>query len=552
VTQEGIVTSPLHALAFGGRPALPGLVARRTLACALLLAALGASGCLVGPDFKRPEAPVSSAWLGAATPAVLTDELRVERWWDVFGDPALSVLVEQAFRENLTLRSAGLRVIQAQARRGIAIGLLFPQQQALGGGITYEVRSENTAAGALAGRNVADWRAGLDAAWELDLWGRFRRNIEASDAELLGAVATYDDVLVSLVAEVATTYLDLRRAEEQLAVARDNVTVQEESLRIARVRFEAGGTSDLDVAQAEALLRDTEAAIPEVETRRREALDSLSVLLGMPPQDLTALVGAEPGRVPEAPLAVAVGVPVELLRRRPDVRAAELAAAAQSARIGVAAADLLPAFQLNGSIGLDAERAAHFFEGKSFAALGGPSFSWPILNYGRIVNDVRLQDALFEETLTRYADTVLVAQREVEDALAGYLHGLERVQLLAAGASAANRAVDISLIQYRAGATDYTAVLNSQQSKLRLDSQLVASRADVATSVVALYRALGGGWELREGLDFVPQETRAAMAKRTRWGGLISPEARSRDVDEAAADAAPRPWWHWRTWWPRW
>lgn len=501
----------------------------------------------------RPDAPVAPAWPGAAGVAdVRTDDTRVERWWEVFGDSVLATLVEHAYAENLTLRSAGLRVVQAQAQRAIAIGELFPQQQTLGGSYTRQWLSESTAAGALRGAPFNTWRAGLDAAWELDLWGRFRRNIESSDAELLGSVASYDDVLVSLVAQVAATYLELRTAEEQLAVARDNVRVQEESLRIARVRYQAGGTSELDVAQAETLLRDTEAAIPQLEARRRVAQDALCVLLGLPPQDLSALVGSEEGHVPDAPVGVAVGVPADLLRRRPDVRAAELSAAAQSARIGVATADLLPAFQLNGSIGLSAERAADFFSGKSVAALAGPSFSWPVLNYGRIVNNVRLQDAQFEEAITRYANTVLVAQSEVEDALANYLQGLDRVQRLAAGASAANRAVDLSLIQYRAGATDYTAVLNSQQSKLRLDAELVGSKSDVAASVIALYKALGGGWELREGLDFVPAATRAAMAERTRYGGLIRPQQRAQDVEDAEHDLTPRPWWHWRTWWPTW
>lgn len=510
------------------------------------------TGCLVGPDFVRPDAPLNPVWPGAAgAPAVNTAEIRVERWWEILGDPILTTLVTRAFTENLTLRSAGLRVVQAQARRAIAIGELFPQQQTLGGSLTREVRSENVFGSGIGQRGFTTWSSGLDAAWELDLWGRFRRNVEASDAELLGSVAGYDDVLVSLVAEVARTYLDLRTAEEQLAVARDNVGVQEESLRIARVRFQAGGTSELDVAQAEALLRDTEAVIPQLEAQRRVAQDGLCVLLGLPPQDLTSLVGTD-GRVPDAPLGVAVGAPAELLRRRPDIRAAELAAAAQSARIGVAAAELLPAFQLNGSVGLSAERAADFFRGKSFAAVAGPSFSWPVLNYGRLVNDVRLQDALFEEAITRYANTVLLAQAEVEDALAGYLHGLDRVQRLAAGAKAANRAVDLSLIQYRAGATDYTAVLNSQQSKLRLDAELVASRSNATNSVVALYRALGGGWEVREGLDFVPAETRAAMAERTRYGGLISPQKRAENIESAEADLTPRPWWHWRTWWPIW
>jgi outer membrane protein TolC len=223
-------------------------------------------------------------------------------------------------------------------------------------------------------------------------------------------------------------------------------------------------------------------------------VNSLSVLLGRPPATLDDLLGPA-GRVPKVPPTVAIGIPADLLRRRPDVRRAERAAAAQSARIGVATADLYPSFQLTGSIGLSAEEAAQLIEGRAFEAVGGPAFRWPVLNYGRLVNNVRLQDATFQELATQYRSTVLVAQREVEDALVGYLRGSEQVESLSRSVAAANRAVELSLVQYREGATDYTSILNAQQAKLREDELLVSTRAAVALSVVGLYRALGGGWE---------------------------------------------------------
>jgi NodT family efflux transporter outer membrane factor (OMF) lipoprotein len=510
---------------------------------------LGAVGCIgtVGPNFTRPAAPTSPAWLEARSPRVQAGPPRVERWWEIFRDPALTKLVETADAQNLSLRAAGLRVLQAQARRGIAIGNLFPQQQALSGSYTRTRRSVNTPAGGVGARDTGSWQAGFDALWELDLWGKFRRAIEASDAELLAAVASYDDVLVSLVAEVATTYVRLRVVDERLAVARDNVRVEHDSLEIARIRFEAGGTSELDVQQATALLKDTEATIPQFGIQLRQAIDSLAVLLGMPPTELTDLLGGE-GRVPQVPAEVAIGIPADLLRRRPDVRRAELDAAAQSARIGVAVADLLPSFQLTGTLGLSAEDAANLFEGRSFTGSFGPALRWPILNYGRIVNNVRLQDATFQELAVTYANTVLVAQREVEDALIGYLRGSEQVERLAESVAAAKRAVEISQVQYREGATDFTSVLNTQQAKLREEDLLASTRGAVALAAIALYKALGGGWEIRGGRDFVPEETREAMRARTDWGSMIAPEARAADVEAASAESEKRAWW----WWPRW
>jgi outer membrane protein TolC len=281
----------------------------------------------------------------------------------------------------------------------------------------------------------------------------------------------------------------------------------------------------------------------------RQAIDSLCVLLGMPPNVLAEQLGPPRG-VPPVPATVAVGIPTDLLRRRPDVRRAEQAAAAQSARIGVSVAELLPSFQLTGSIGLSSADAAKLFEGRSLEAAAGPAFNWPVLNYGRLINSVRVQDATFQELAIAYANTVLVAQREVEDALVGYLRGNEQLERLADSVAAAKRAVEISLIQYREGATDYTSVLNTQQSKLREEDLLASSRGSVVLSVIALNKALGGGWEMRNGQDFVPEETRKQMRDRTYWGGLLPPENRQRDIEAANEASAKASRWFPSGWWP--
>jgi NodT family efflux transporter outer membrane factor (OMF) lipoprotein len=483
----------------------------------LLLVVVGlGSGCLVGPDYRRPPAATQAGWIEEGDVRLAGAPVAAARWWAIFGDPVLDGLVRAAYAQNPDLRAAGLRVLAAQARRGIAIGGLFPQTQAVSAAYTRSRLSANTPTGAIAGRDLDSFEGGLDVAWELDLWGRFRRAIEAADADLLAAVASYDDVLVSLVAEVATNYVAVRVLEERIRLAETNVRVQRDGLEIARVRFEAGGTSALDVQQATTLLAATQATIPTLHLQRRQAEDALAVLLGVPP---VAVVGtlADSRGIPVAPPSVAVDVPAALLERRPDVRRAEQALAAQSARVGVAVGDLLPRVQLAGSVGLSADDAARFFEGRSFAAMGGPRFDWPVLNYGRLVNAVRVEDATFEELVAVYQRTVLQAEREVEDALVGYLRGMDRVVALGRSAEAANEAVELSLIQYREGAADYTRVLDSQQAKLQEDDALAAARGDVTFSVIGLYRALGGGWELRDGDDVVPAATRAALRDRSWW-----------------------------------
>lgn len=534
-----------------------------------------AAGCMVGPDYRTPPAPTSARWLGADEPGISSDAAGIDegRWWHTFDDPALDALVTAAYAQNLTLQAAGLRVAQAQARRGIAIGGLFPQTQQLGASYARTVISLNqpglvgagptgvddgtgsgTTGASAIGRSFDTYSATFDAAWELDLWGRFRRGIEASDAELLASVAAYDDVLVSLVGEVAATYVSLRVIEERLALAHDNVRIQRESLGIADVRYQAGGTSALDVQQAQALLSNTEADIPGLEIDRRRAVDALSVLLGMPPNDLADVLGRSAG-IPKPPKAVAVGIPADLLRRRPDIRRAERQLAAASADIGVAKADLLPRVQLAGSVGLEAEDAARWFEGRSFEGIGGPQLTWPVFNYGRLINAVRVQDAVFQEQAATYAQTVLGAQQEVEDALIGVVRGADQVDALVQSVTAANRAVELSLIQYREGATDYTTVLNTQETRVRQTDRLASSRGAVVLSVVALYKALGGGWEIRADGGFVAAPTRAEMRARTWWGDMLDPADEAQQIDAAAhgteGDRLPGAL-RWRWWWPEW
>ncbi len=527
----------------------PGTVRRGAVVLGLTCLAL--AGCMVGPDYRRPTAPVAERWTATADARVSEEDVTTVGWWRIFDDPALDGLVQLAYRENLTLRAAGLRVLEAQALRGIAIGGLYPQTQRVGASYSRSVESLNTGT-PVVDRYVSSWQTGFDAAWELDLWGRFRRDVESADARLLAAVDDYDDVLVSLIAEVATDYVRIRVLEERLALARQNVKVESDSLEIARVRYEAGGTSELDVQQATTLLRDTEATIPELEIRLRQAGDALNVLLAMPAGDLGNLLGASHG-IPAAPANVSVGIPADLLRRRPDVGRAERQLAAQSAQIGVAIGDLLPHVQLVGSVGLRARDAHRLVEGRALEATGGPSVDWDVFNYGRLVNNVRFQDATFQELAANYASTVLRAQQDVHDALVGYVRGADQVARLGESVAAANRAVELSLIQYREGATDYTRVVTTQQAKLREEDALATTRGNVTLSVIALYKALGGGWELRDGDDFVPEATKREMRARTWWSGALSASDRQGDARAAATGAeGERGRFRWRSWLPKW
>ena len=489
---------------------------------------LAFAGCMVGPDYQRPKTMVSSNWMETRDPRLNTASSTYRDWWTAFNDPALDRLVEQAYRENLPLRTAGVRVLQARAQLGIAIGDFFPQTQQGVGAVQYNRISDRAAAAVNIG-GIDYWQSqvGLQASWELDFWGKFRRTIQSADASLLSSLADYDNTLVTLTADVANSYITIRTAEERIRIARENVGTQEESLKIAEAKFKYGTVTQLDVEQARTSLLNTQATIPPLETQLRQARDALSVLLGMPPSDLSDFLGASSG-IPVSPPQVIVGIPVDLLRRRPDIRSAELQAAAQSSQIGVAKADLFPAFSLTGnflfvSTSVGTASLSDMFKWGSRQVQAGPTVQWNIFNYGQITNNVRVQDAKLQALLLTYQNAVLSAQQDVEDNLVAFLRNQDRARILAQSVTSAQIAVTIAIRQYREGITDFTTVLTAQQALLNQQDSLASTLGTISTSLVGVYRALGGGWEIREGQELIPPAIKAEMEKRTNWGRLLTP-----------------------------
>ncbi|MEM9396987.1 MAG: efflux transporter outer membrane subunit [Pseudomonadota bacterium] len=505
---------------------------------ALIAATVLLSACTaVGPDYVTPKAPVAEDWQSItdkpdALVSSKSDEGSDSQWWTAFNDPVLNELVKLARGQNLTLQVAGLRVLEARAELGIAVGNLYPQSQTARGGVSQFEVSENQA-NFTPGQLDTSYREadlGFDVAWELDFWGRFRRAIEAADASLLSEVAGYDDVLVTLAADVATTYVLIRTFEERLRLAQSNVDIQARSLQIAEVRFRNDLTTELDVQQARSLLANTQATLPSLELGLRQTQHALSVLLGLPPSDLAVYLTRGPMAIPAAPDQLALGMPADLLRRRPDIRQAERLAAAQSAAIGLTTADLYPAFSLTGSVGLRAadtpgSSLSDLFDSGSLEASYGPSFSWNILNYGRIKNAVRAEDALFQQAVLSYQETVLRAAQEVEDAVVSFTRNRERVGFLSTSVMAAERSVELALVQYRDGTADYTRVLDTQESLVTQQDSFTEARGDVVSSLIDAYRALGGGWQTYPQAGFISDKLRETMTERTDWGDLLEPDA---------------------------
>ena len=479
---------------------------------------------MVGPDFKKPEVPVAPHWNAKSDPRIATQTAADTLWWKSFNDSALDRLVDLAYQQNLSLQIAGLRIVEARARLGIATGRQFPQLQELNAGASADGLTKNLANAANVERNFFSYQVGFDAVWELDFWGKYRRGVESEAASLLATVADYYYALVSLNAEVARTYTTIRTYEVLLEQARTNVTLQEEGLRIADSRFKNGATSELDVTQATTLLASTRATIPELETGVQQARNALSTLLGQSTGSVDSLLDG-PKLIPKAPESVAVAVPAEMLRRRPDIRGAELIAAAQCARIGVAKAELYPSFSLFGSVGLSATSSGlgshQLFSGDSFVYSVGPQISWPFFNYGRLKNNVRVEDARLQQLLVNYKDTVLKAAREVEDAIVGYVNSRDSLTFEQTSVDAARRAQEIAVSQYREGAVDYQRVLDAQRSLLEEENSLAQAGSSVATNVIALYKALGGGWEFRQGQPYVSTANQNEMKERTGWGDLL-------------------------------
>jgi len=519
----------------------------------LLIVTLLISGCtLVGPDYVKPAAQEPEKWLESSDPKIESKEVDFSDWWAVFNDPVVNELVQAAYQQNLPLQIAGLRIYEARAQLGIAFGFQYPQTQQGLGSASINQLSKNAPNAAGAEGYYSNFDIGLDAAWELDVWGKFRRGVQTGVANLEASIADYDDILVSLTAEVARTYILLRTGEERLAVARQNVKIQKRSLEIAEVRFKAGAVTELDVTQAQALLRSTESTIPGFESDIRQAQNALAILLGKLPGEIDAMLRS-PGLIPQVPAEVAVGIPTELLRRRPDIRFAERQLAAQSAQIGFAKADLLPHFSLFGTLGFQASDHTGFqsnnskfsdlFKKNSITYTTGAGFNWDIFNYGRITNQVRVEDARFQELAVNYEDTVIRAAQEVEDAMVEFLRSQDAVFALADAVKASKRSVDLSMIQYREGLVDYQRVLDTQRFLTELQDDLVFTAGSVGQNLVAIYRSLGGGWGMRAGKDFVSAGIKEEMEQRTNWGGMLSPQKTEYPPSQEVKAVFHRPDW---------
>jgi len=489
------------------------------------------NGFQVGPDYGEPVAAISEDWIDSNDPRVLEQPPECPDWWMVFQDPVLNGLVQTAYEQNLTLREAGMRVLQARAQRTLVAGNLFPQEQALSGRYSREQISVLTQPKLLPSpefqRSFDDWLLAGNLSWELDIWGRFRRAIESADASLDASVEEYDAILVSLIAEVVTAYVDVRTFEQRLKYARENVRIQEKSLQLTEARAEEGKTGNISVYLSESNLEATRASIRPLEIGLRQANNRLCTLLGQPTFDLSRSLG-EAG-IPSAPPEVAVGIPADLLRRRPDVRAAERRVAAQSAQIGVALADLYPSIAITGEISVRAEEFQDLFKSLSTGGSIGPSFRWNVLNYGRIMSNVRVQDARFQELIATYQNAVLRANEEVENALVAFLQTQEQVKSLAASVQATQRALELELLNFEEGETDFSGVFVLQGDLALKQDQLAAAQGEVVASLIAVYKALGGGWQIR-----CPQFRLHAVfaVPETEFEVLPTPEALTEPIED--------------------
>lgn len=469
-----------------------------------ILLALFFAGCSVGPNYKEPALAVPAVWNEAQQKGVETRPAELARWWTAFEDPLLNSLVDRAVRSNLDLRVAEARIREARASRTVIAAGAWPRLET-SGSYTRSRRSESAldipsqaGVGDIAAPRIKSegnfFTVGFDANWEIDVFGGVRRGVEAADATIEATEYSRRDVLVSLLGDVAKNYIDLRGAQRRLAVARANLKTQQDSLDLTRVRFNAGLASDLDVARAEAQISTTAAQIPTLESVLKEAAYSLDLLLGLTPGGLWGELEKELA-IPSLPPEVLVGLPSDLLRRRPDIRFAERQLAAATAQVGSAIADLFPKFFLTGAGGLQSISASDWFTGQSRYWSIGPTISWPIFDAGRIRANIEIRNAQQEQALNQYEKAVLAALGDVEKSLINYSQEQVRHRSLNDAVASNRRAVEMANELYVHGLNDYLNVLDSQRALYVTETELAQSEATMASNLVALYKALGGGWE---------------------------------------------------------
>jgi multidrug efflux system outer membrane protein len=492
----------------------------RTRAAGLAGTLLLSACTTVGPDFARPRMPSwLDAWMGGSLKSLAVDprtprKPQTQEWWRNFNDPVLDQLVAEAQRANPNVRTAGLRIMEARAQLGIAGSALYPQLQQA----TSELLWAGEQRAGARDISALSFSAGLQLGWELDFWGKFKRSIEAADAGYFASIAQYDDLQVLMAAQVASLYCSIRTLEARLVIAGKNAAIQKRSLEITELLYKGGTESELDMQQAKALYLSTLATIPQLEAALRQTQNALSTLLARapgPPPEMA--VGKD--IIPQAELDVIVDLPADLLRRRPDIRAAEMQLAAQSALIGVSTADLYPSISLLGFVGLSATSLSGASRAINWGL--GPNLVWNVFDHGRLTNTVLLQDARFQQLYEQYQDAVLRAAREVDDSAVGFAKTKEQIPLLDDALKAAQRSLDISNLQYQEGLIDFSRVLDAQRIFFSQQELLVTSRGNLTQNLIALYKAMGGGWEQARSRPVVDEVTRETMDRRNDWKGLL-------------------------------
>jgi len=456
------------------------------------------TGCMaVGPDYTPPESKTPDGWSSGQDPALVPDQSVTVAWWATFGDPLLDQYIERAGRNNLDIRQAVARIREARANLGAARGSWWPEANAEGSAVRQ--RSSENGLYSTGGKTETLYTAGIDAGWEIDLFGRIRRSVEAAQADYQASEEDRRDVLISVFAEVARTYLDIRTYQARLAATQGNIESQRQVLKLTRSRFKNGLATGLDVAQAEQVLAASQAEVPPLRVGLTRSVNTLAVLLGQAPGSLTEQL-EEPAPIPVPPSRVAVGVPADLLRQRPDIRHAERQLAAQTARIGVATADLYPSLSLSGTFAFEAIDAGDLLQGSSRAFGFGPTLRWLLFDGSRVRARIAAQDARTEQALLSYEQSVLDALNEVENALSQYLNQRNRLTALERSVQAAQRSLKLATRLYRDGLVDFQNVLDAQRSLFDNENQLAAARGNTSIYLVQLYKALGGGWNPADNL----------------------------------------------------
>ncbi len=478
----------------------------------LLIASL-LGGCAVGPDYTKPDIQTPDAWHTAVMGESASEPTApIQTWWEIFNDPVLNDLIEDARESNLNLQMALTNVREARARLAYMGGQNLPEIGAFGRMSTTKLSdhgalSQVAPPGGFQSQGMVVF--GLDAAWEIDVFGRIKREVEAESARFEASIESYRDVLVSLYAEVAVTYIEIRSYQEHISYAQQNIKLQTQSLDLTEERFRDGLTSQLDIEQAKLNLYSTQSTVPQFRIRLNQAYNRLAVLCGKDAGTLQSLIGGT-HTIPVPDMNVASGVPADLLRQRPDIRRSEREVAAATAMIGAATANLYPRFALKGSIGLESRSVSDLFDSSSVVWTAAAPVHWNIFTGGRVRDDIDVKKEQQQKAVLDYRQVVLEALEETENALVSYNESRLRKNHLTQAVAATESAVDLVTVQYESGLTDFDNVLNMQRALSEQQNRLVSCNSETLRSIVALYKALGGGWDpdyQGDSADSIPADT---------------------------------------------